>query len=282
MATGIQISPSSDITVGTTAISNGTEGRVLFQGAGNVVQQDAGLFWDNTNKRLGIGATPSTSVRLDVRAQGALSTDITFRVRNSADSANLLAVQGNNVVQLGASNINFPTLNLVSNVNPAITFSDINGSTSFFKQYYQANGAVGSLLNESLTISKLGTPLGGNGEAGRTNFINSTTNWGVYLGSANRGGYHFYFNNSEAITETDRAFWITPDRRQLIYNKSGDTVVGDVNSFCFYSDDQTAGNAAPHFRTENGSVVKLYQQTSTGTETVADVVQYLKNLGLLV
>jgi hypothetical protein len=281
MSTQIQITPASGITVGTTAVTSGTVGRVFFQGTGDVVQQSGSLFWDNTNARLGVGATPASTVRLDVRAQGALSTDIAFRVRNSADSGNLLSVQGNNVVQLGASNINFPTLKLVSNINPSLTFTDVNNSTSNFKQYYQGNGVAGSLLNESLTISKLGTPVGGNGEAGRTNFINSTTNWGAYLGSAARGGYHWYFKNSEAITETDRAFWITPDRRQLIYNKSGDTVVGDVNSFCFYSDDITAGNAAPHFRTENGNIIKLYQQSSAGILTVPQLVTVLQNLGLL-
>jgi hypothetical protein len=86
---------SSSITVGTTPIASGTVGRVLFQNGGNVVGQDSALFWDNTNKRLGIGATPATTVRLDVRAQGALSTDIGFRVRNSANTANLFDVQGN-------------------------------------------------------------------------------------------------------------------------------------------------------------------------------------------
>ena len=39
------------LTVGTTAIASGTNGRVLFQAAG-VLQQDASFFWDNTNKRL--------------------------------------------------------------------------------------------------------------------------------------------------------------------------------------------------------------------------------------
>lgn len=89
---------SSGITVGNTPVTSGTIGRVFFQGAGNVVQQSANLFWDNTNNRLGVGATPSTTVRLDVRAQGALSTDIAFRVRNSADSADILTVQGDAIV----------------------------------------------------------------------------------------------------------------------------------------------------------------------------------------
>ena len=40
---------STGITIGTTAITSGTVGRVLFQGTGNVVQESANLFWDNTN-----------------------------------------------------------------------------------------------------------------------------------------------------------------------------------------------------------------------------------------
>lgn len=35
-----------------------------------------------------------------------------------------------------------------------------------------------------------------------------------------------------------------------------------VDSFQLYSNDVTAGNAAPHFRTENGAVIKLYQETT--------------------
>jgi hypothetical protein len=40
---------STGITIGTTAITSGTVGRVLFEGTGNVVQESANLFWDNTN-----------------------------------------------------------------------------------------------------------------------------------------------------------------------------------------------------------------------------------------
>lgn len=101
MSTGINIASSSGITVGTTAVTSGTIGRVFFQGAGNVVQQDAAFFWDNTNKRLGLGATPASTVRLDVRSQGALTTDIAFRVRNSANTKNLANITGLGDVYLG-------------------------------------------------------------------------------------------------------------------------------------------------------------------------------------
>ena len=89
---------SSGLTIGTTPISSGVAGRVLFQNGGNVVGQDSSLFWDNTNKRLGVGATPATNARLDIRAQGALSTDIAFRVRNSADTGNLFQINGDGSV----------------------------------------------------------------------------------------------------------------------------------------------------------------------------------------
>ena len=161
------ISPSSTITVGTTPVTSGTDGRIFFQ-SGGVVQQDSSLFWNNTNKILVIGnpsTLPSTlgyklsvdghivlkdltnelwfgntnvrirrtsnrmffdgfsgfdwvntststtmmqltnsgqltigattaGARLDVRAQGALSTDLILRTRNSADTRNFLVVNG--------------------------------------------------------------------------------------------------------------------------------------------------------------------------------------------
>lgn len=51
--------------------------------------------------------------------------------------------------------------------------------------------------------------------------------------------------------------------------KNGTAPTGNVTDvFQFYAADQTAGNAAPHFRTETGDVVKLYK---TGTYTPTNV-----------
>ena len=51
--------------------------------------------------------THTATAKLDVKAGGALSTDLAFRVRNSADTANLGAIYGNGTVNLGDSNFNF-------------------------------------------------------------------------------------------------------------------------------------------------------------------------------
>ena len=183
------ITVGGGITVGTTAVTSGTIGRVFFQGTGNVVQQSASFTTDgvaafqignNTSGivktatenvggisiatlrtssvndfalvklsgnfvstyvdgrvglyrgatemiaiqaaaaggyisganhlNVGFGINASSGARLDVRAQGALSTDIAFRVRNSADSANLFGIRGN-------SDYEFPTVALNSEFN---------------------------------------------------------------------------------------------------------------------------------------------------------------------
>lgn len=68
---------STGITIGSTAIASGVVGRVLFEGAGNVVQESSSLTWDATNNRLGIG-TSTPAFGLDVvgtaRVSGILST----------------------------------------------------------------------------------------------------------------------------------------------------------------------------------------------------------------
>lgn len=83
---------STGIDVGNTVIQNGTDGRVLFQKAGKV-GQSSNFFWNDASSFLGIGQT-SPSARLDILAQGALSTDLALRVRNSANTANLFSVNG--------------------------------------------------------------------------------------------------------------------------------------------------------------------------------------------
>lgn len=55
---------------------------------------------------VGIGTT-SPQARLDVRAQGALSTDIAFRVRNSADTANLIQVNGAGGIEINSTTQGF-------------------------------------------------------------------------------------------------------------------------------------------------------------------------------
>jgi hypothetical protein len=65
-----------------------------------------------------------------------------------------------------------------------------------------------------------------------------------------------------------------------------------TDTFGMYSADITAGNAAPHFRTENGSIIKLYKEiqpalsgsANTGDPATNALIEAMKtiilNLGL--
>lgn len=140
---------ATGLTVGSTAISGGADGRVLFQNGG-VVQESANLFWDNTNVRLGVG-TSSPASRLDILAQGALSTDLALRVRNSANTADLFNVLGNGITNLislvssGGVYVNNSSnaileLNSGGGVNPKLSFSTANSGTATACGYMQGDG----------------------------------------------------------------------------------------------------------------------------------------------
>jgi hypothetical protein len=82
-----------------TLASGTTNNVILADGGGNIaLRKDANHFVG-----VGYSATATLGAKLDVRAQGALSTDIAFRVRNSADSANLGIITGDGAMTLGVT-----------------------------------------------------------------------------------------------------------------------------------------------------------------------------------
>lgn len=322
------------LTIGTSAITSGTVGRILFEGTGNVVQEDSTLFWDNTNKRLGVGATPATTVRLDVRAQGALSTDIAFRVRNSADTKNLITVRGDKTIELIAdtpatnggisitsSAYNEPIINMYDSfANKKLIIDTSNALINL--------GGNGSIKIGSLTTSNnylgLVTPttsnrflklvdnfaneylsLGGNtydGTGGVSLTLKTTTNTGATFVTFSKS------DNTNKVVITDQAnvgigqaTFGTSSKFVLAVANGTAPTTSPADAFQQYSADIVAGNAAPHFKTENGNVIKLYQETTavaastfvsntsliandTATfdgYTIGQVVKALRNLGIL-
>ena len=445
MSTGIKIAPSSDITVGTTAVTSGTDTRVFFQ-AGGVVQQDANFVWDNTNKRLGIGTTPSVELdvngrfnfyqtnngkgrlslinntgtgnfltftytavgypgtsmfnagvgfnfvggnnyhgeitlartapsglittrigasndsylsesnlvigattagaRLDVRAQGALSTDIAFRVRNSADTADLISFRGDgsewiqsvpfrhaatstgtnnanqgillgyNVASLSTTSLNCVVIGrgsgaiLQGNGNTIIgdgftqgTFSNsiglgrgvfVGNSNHFFcgsdsfpvnTWWVSTGGEASSGANLRGLDFRVSGMAGGPGNisaaAHPVRFFspNGTGNGAgsniqFHVAPSNTGGTFFNRNIfSEMFTIRGEADGL--NHYQLSTPRVPSASITD--GYIQYSNDITAGNAAPHFRTENGAIVKVYQET-----TAVTAAAFVSNTSLIV
>ncbi len=283
------------------------------------------VIFGSTSGNVAIGST-SPGARLDVRAQGALSTDIAFRVRNSADTLDILQVRGdtriiqnvnaNTALSRAGYNVlgentdvwsrvattgnqprvtGFSTQGQVESISMfvesgATTVTGVGGSHVWFAQ--TGYGYFGSIGGNSLGF-KFGTTTGSvlsnsNGTLAMLSISNNNYNQsvfalGTYLGTTNTqpsatyGGNTFFIKNGTAPTATA------------------------TDTFALYSADITAGNAAPHFITENGNIIKLYRETTavaaatlvsglgtplTNTDTfdgytLQQVVKVLKNLGIL-
>jgi hypothetical protein len=204
-----------------------------------------------------------------------------------------------------------------------------NGSKPYFT-YYGANNFIigyGTSTGGAPSVNAATFTTGGNVLIGSTTdpgaklyvngvaYINTTSSAGDYYIQV--GGGIYATNNSVNLsiaTQNNRFIsgeygigvgTATFDASQTngINVRSGTaptTNVADV--FVMYAADITAGNAAPHFRTENGNTVKIYQETTAvGTATLAtpgagtnlkdvdtfdgytigQVVKALRNLGIL-
>lgn len=275
---GVSLLGSGDITVGggltigTTAITSGTVGRLLFEGSGNVVQEDANLFWDNTNKRLGVGATPATTVVLDVR-QSATASTAAFRIRNSANTYNNFIVNNDDTFILGKGSLD-KAFQYLSDGRLFMA----EGSGNFIE------------MNPSTTDNRLfggnhGWEISTTSSAKQVKLATADTSLKMYGGTMQLA---VGLNASDGLN----VFSIT----------NGTAPSGNYgDSFKLYSADITAGNAAPHFRTENSSIIKIYQETTgvgsatltsnagtvlTSTDTfdgytIAQVVKALRNFGSL-
>jgi hypothetical protein len=140
-----------------------------------------------TNGNVLVGTTTNNGGRLQIKAPGALSTDIALRVRNSADSGDLFQVQGNGsiVMSSGASFYSLGNaLNFRSNlaggsgfVLDAQSFNTLNSTNTeqgfgFFSGTYAPTSGTGTLngLKITPTINQTG---GANGIT-RGLFINPT------------------------------------------------------------------------------------------------------------
>jgi hypothetical protein len=355
------------ITIGTTAIASGTVGRVLFEGAGNVVQQDSTFVWNNTDKRLILGTevVASTNSRLVVIGKGT-GTNQTFAVHNSTGTNNALVVRddGNvgiktsapvsalNAVNTGGAGVGtLVTLDGLATVsstqfhNNRLEFRNV-ANTVFGRMFTYSggqfnglwldagantsqvllrtsggviiSGANGGVSGDLSTLAELNTVSSGAALTIYNFNPNSNTSLRIFSPvntiNANLGGFQNYALSSTNVArrytqnylqivtntngnESGDMYWrlihngVESDRlvlkgngnlllgttsegasatKTLVIN-NGTAPTGNVtDSFQLYSNDIVAGNAAPHFRTENGSIIKLYQET-TGIAAAAFV-----------
>jgi hypothetical protein len=158
----VEVSASaSGITIGTTAITSGTVGRVLFEGTGNVVQESAQLSWNNSTNAL------------------LVTTGKTFSGYNSGGSASdalKLELTGGGAV-LGIQNSNasgFSGVEYLSNSGSPRVFTGFNNSNGqeFRFNNFASGGYIDFLIGGTSGLRIANT---------RNILINTTTDAGFRL-----------------------------------------------------------------------------------------------------
>jgi hypothetical protein len=264
------IAVSSGITIGTTPITSGTTRRVFFQD-GSVVSQSANLVFDASNQLVIGGHTGGA--RLDVKAGGALSTDIVQRWRNSADSANLGKVAGDGAFTFGTYTNPNTRLSISGGSITGLYCSGLGTAAYFQNETGTGTGYAAQFLGRQYGS---GSPSGYNSfgiltGADTINGVNYAIKAYAHNGTTNYAGYFDAVNGTTNIA---------------LYVQRGDMVFGvspTLNKIGFWN---ATPIVQPTTAVASATLSSLGGTALTDTDTfdgytIKQIVKALRNSGLL-
>jgi hypothetical protein len=227
---GANVRGSSTTETNAIVIGNGA----LGLGSNTVVLGNDSIVTTALKGNVGIGTTSPTA-RLHVQAQGALSTDIGFRVRNSANTFDIIRAQGNGSVfiGLGAGNVN------TGNGNTAFGVQALFSNTTGVNNTAFGNGA---LLANTTAIR--------NTAFGYDNLRNNTT------------GYENTSIGNEALRANSTGYRNTADGFQALFSNT--TGHSNTANGAYALQNNTTGNE----NTVNGLGALVFN--TTGNNNIAN------------
>ena len=259
------LAPTS-LAIGTTPITGGAVGRVLFEGTGNVLQENAILNLDTTNGLI-IGGATARGTRLTlVNAADTLASK-TLVIRNAADSSETFSITGNGIVNIPIANTN----------SDVITF----GGTSWFRStvspstnQFQSIGFGNTITNVNLYSSIVGHTNTLNGANSAFNFINGQFNViGASVVDSVIAGSYFSLSSATRVTclgkrsNAQRGVSGT-DLTWIGYSLEPNTVTLNTNIVTYFNNANMS-----HSIRKGGNIALLgekYQILNDSTGTVAN------------
>jgi hypothetical protein len=286
---------ATGLTVGTTPITSGTVGRVLFEGTGNVLQQSANFFWDNTNSRLGIGtATPAYQLSLagSANIQGVTGLNflvgtrgIFFGLTGSTEVSTYLATsplifslnQGSTpVARFSATNGNL----LINTTTDAGYKLDVNGGVRFGTNFIWDNTNSRLGVGTASPTTRLFVK-GEGATASTTSFrVENSTN-SVAINYTDAGLLSIGGTTTSDSGIGFRLVGTTTNVRLGIYgtDKRG-IYLGNTGSNCsIYAYDYAASSARPLVLNEFGGNVLIGTTTDAGFKLDVNGTARIKGVG---
>jgi len=216
---------TTTLAVGTTPITSGTIGRVLFQGTGNVLQQSANLFWDNTNGRLGIGtATPSYIIH----------------AKKDQNTSTELAIENITAGTLAASIFRFITSAGFGSIGMNSSTDTGLGSNRIY--LYSGAGSSGIALRASQAAQNIRLYTGG--DAAGNMRLSVESNGNVLIGTTTDAGFKLDVNGTARVVTS--------------------LAVSTGKTFSPYQSGGTANDALKLELTGTGAVLGIQNSNATG------------------
>lgn len=230
----------------------GTSGHVTFWNGSGTITGDAAHFWDNTNKRLGIGTT-SPSYPLEVKSTGVDSTIWGYNIAQFGD-----AQTNNNGLRIGTSSSTSGLTNLIAATASAASqlgFWTFSGSSWGERLRISAAGNVG------IGTSSPGSydPSGNNlvvyeaGNAGIT-IATGSTNFGSIFFARETGTAGAYRGYIEYGQSSDYMGFGTVSTERMRITSGGNVGIGNTSPSYKLQVSGTSGTGA-----------RLIQVDGTGT-----------------
>lgn len=277
----ITASGSSDIDIGTTDITNGTPGRILYENGSNVVSEDANLYWFDMDSRLSIAAGTSPLARLHVASNGmtvgqfdqnstspndVLNVKITDSANTSGRHIVLFNPNGN---ELG---IRVPETGLTSytiTLPPAQgAFGDVLTNDGTGELAWSPGGGTVDLqqaYDNGFTITTSSFPVTINGNQGINVAPTLSNSYGLAVTIADAGG----FGQGVAISIESQSYGLLVEQdgtgaAAQIRNQNGTT--GDVIQA--YLQSGGVGMVLDAQHDGNGRVISIVQTNSGNSDSV--------------
>lgn len=278
-----------------------TAGSVVFAGTSGIYAQDnSNLFWDDTTNQLQLGSGSAASPSLSFKSSTALgfylnggivaTKDIRVTSVGMLDGSNVYAGAGCYIsgasdwvlFQNGAASLTFETTSSIARFSdrilvlgtaanhPAIGSAD---SVSLRNQsgIYWRNAANSADLSLTVDSSNKFDFTGGAARYPVGYILLTTGGNGIQVSTASVSINIPLLVTSGANTGIGTSTFGTSATSTLAVANGTVPSTSPADEFQCYSKDITAGNAAPHFRTEAGDIVKLYKAgTYTPTNVTTD------------